>query len=316
MKYAFKGTLTALTAAAMVGVGDASATLLVSESFNYDLSLTTLNGTAATGTGLSGNWTQKHNGAGESNVVAGLVFGSLVTSGNAYQLLGDRLTGGNDRYNVANVAISAPTSASTIWHTHLIQLQVRDEELSSNSTTPNSRWQARVSVHSGQHDRTNAPAQFGFSSTRDGSTSQGTVQLAGSTNGGAALNFNQTYLVVAKLTGLHDDGVGVEKTATMWVLSLSDFNAVVADNYSETSLDDNNVYKLSRSVTNDTEVALVGQLNLHTVDWTERNFFPIYDEIRYGTTAEFVMPIPEPASLALLGLGGLMMLGGRKRSAR
>jgi len=36
------------------------------------------------------------------------------------------------------------------------------------------------------------------------------------------------------------------------------------------------------------------------------------DEIRIGTTLADVIPVPEPASVALLGLGGLMLLRRRR----
>ncbi len=40
----------------------------------------------------------------------------------------------------------------------------------------------------------------------------------------------------------------------------------------------------------------------------------IFDEFRVGTTYASVTPIPEPGSLALLGLGGLLMLGRGRRA--
>jgi hypothetical protein len=53
-----------------------------------------------------------------------------------------------------------------------------------------------------------------------------------------------------------------------------------------------------------------------TVSMTQRNSGDpgdqVYDEIRFGATYEDVTPIPEPASLALIGLGGLVMLARRR----
>jgi len=138
--------------------------------------------------------------------------------------------------------------------------------------------------------------------------------MAGGTDGGASLNFGETYMVVGKLTGMHDDGTSVTKTADMWVLSLTDFNAVVAANFTEAALNANNVFQITRSVTNDTEISLSGHLNVHTLDWSQRNFNPIYDEIRFGTTMESVMPIPEPGTLVLVGIAlGSLLLFRRRR---
>ena len=310
MRRAIGGSIVAVGVLAL-GPAVSSGALLVYEPFDYDTELTHLDGVEATGQGLSGNWSQRHTGEGESNIVPGLSFGPLVTSGNAFQM-SDRLPpASGDRYNVASATIGATTTESTIWHSHLVQFEVHDEEAENNSENPNSRWQSRVSVHDGQHSRTDAPAQFGFSATRDGSTSEGRIQMAGTTDGGEALDFGVPYLVVAKLTGLHDDGEDVTKTADMWVLSLDDYLEVVAAGFDETALDDNNQFTISRSVTNDDEIGLMGELNIHTIDWTEQNFFPIYDEIRFATTLQSAI-IPEPASLALLGAGGLLLLRRRR----
>ncbi|MEX0652603.1 MAG: PEP-CTERM sorting domain-containing protein [Phycisphaeraceae bacterium] len=302
----------AVATALVAGSTSAQAELLVYEGFDYDTALTELDGEATNATGLSGNWSQRHTGAGESDIVAGLSLGSLVTSGNAF-MLADRISTSGDRYNVADATISASTNENTIWHSHLVQLEVRDESAEFNSSNPNFRWQSRVSVHEGTHSRTDAPTEFGFSATKDGSSSEGRIQMGGgNTDGGAALNFYETYLVVAKLTGLHDASVGATKTADMWVLSASDFSALEAANFTEAALDSNSQYKLSRSVTNDEEIALTGQLNIHTLDWTEQNFTPIFDEVRFGTSLTSVTPIPEPASLALMGVGGALMLMRRR----
>jgi hypothetical protein len=56
----------------------------------------------------------------------------------------------------------------------------------------------------------------------------------------------------------------------------------------------------------------VDQANFDTITF-ERGDGVLMDEVRFGASADEVLGIPEPASLALLGLGGLAML--RRRSA-
>ncbi|MCC5843274.1 MAG: immunoglobulin domain-containing protein [Verrucomicrobia bacterium] len=287
-------------------------TLLIYEGFDYDISLTHLHGRAPTGEGLSGTWSQRHTGAGESHVVDGLTFGPLVVSGNAFQLLGDRLTSGLDRYNVVSIPVEAATTAATLWTSHLVEYRVRDEAHVNNSANPDSRWQDRVALFPGQLARSTAP-DVGFSGTRDQSTSQGRVALAGgSTDGGAGLAFGETHMIIGNVTGMHQSG-SVTKTVTMWVLNLTDFEAFVAAGRTEAALEANHRYKITRSVTNETELTLAGQhLNLHTLDWTERNFFPVYDEIRWGADLQAVTPVAgiPPPPLTPPELSGLLMLGG------
>ncbi|MCC5846518.1 MAG: immunoglobulin domain-containing protein [Verrucomicrobia bacterium] len=266
--------------------------LLIYEGFDYDISLTNLDGQPPTGEGLAETWSQRHIGPGESNVVAGLEFGPLVVSGNAFQLLGDRLTSGSDRFNVVSIPVEATTNANTLWSSHLVEFRVRDENQGRNSTNPDARWQDRVGFFPDQMSRTDTP-RIGFSATGDGSTSEGRVALAGgNTDGGSALVFGEPHMIIGKVTGMHDNGTGVTKTATMWVLNLADFEAFVAEGRTESALATHHRYQLTRTVTNDTELSLSGQhLNLHTLDWNTRNFFPVYDEVRWGVDLQSVTPV-------------------------
>ncbi|MCC5843272.1 MAG: S8 family serine peptidase [Verrucomicrobia bacterium] len=287
--------------------------LLIYEGFDYDTALTHLHGQAPTGEGLGGTWSQRHTGAGESHVVDGLTFGPLVVSGNAFQLLGDRLTSSLDRYNVVSIPVTASSTADTLWTSHLVEFRVRDEELTNNSANPDSRWQDRVALFPGQMGRSDIP-DIGFSGTRDQSTSQGRVGLAGgNTDGGAGLAFGETHIIIGKITGMHQSG-SVTKAATLWVLNLADFEAFVAAGRTEADLEEHHRFTLTRTVTNETELTLGGHLNLHTLDWNVRNFFPVYDEIRWGADLQAVTPVagsPLPPLIPPQLSGLLMMENGR-----
>ena len=63
-----------------------------------------------------------------------------------------------------------------------------------------------------------------------------------------------------------------------------------------------------------TQTASVDQTLFDTITFTDKAASPRdeVDEIRFGTTSADVLPVPEPGSLALLGLGGLL-IGARRR---
>jgi hypothetical protein len=297
--FAFNGVGPGIESDAATLTVMASDGLLVYEGFDYSGSHH-LDDVPATGEGLSGNWTQLRTAVGESAIVDGLEFGPLVVSGNAFQLLGDRLTGSNARFNVASVEISATTSSDTVWNSHLVEFRVRDESLDQNSEKPDSRWQDRIAIHPSQLDRSTNP-NIGFSASKDGSTTEGRVSLlGGNSDGTGSIPFYETHLVIGKVTGMHQSG-NTTKTATMWVLNLSDFENFVTAGRTEAALEANHRYKISRSVTDETELLFSGRLNVHTLDWSRRNFFPVYDEIRFGTDLHSVTPVtgiepPPPAA--------------------
>jgi hypothetical protein len=285
-------TLGSLESAAATLIVTPPPPLLIYEGFAYDQTLNDLHDVEASGLGLEGVWSQKRRGPNQSRMVEGLSFGSLKVTGNAYQFVGDNVYGSSDRFNVLSTPIAATTNATTVWSSHLVNLQVWDETQGApNSAAPDVNWQDRMAVHNGVLGRTTAPL-IGFSATRAGSLAQGRIALAGSEReGGEAVPYSETLLLIGKVTGLNTPGDAVTKRATLWVLNQEDFEAFVAAGRTEASLETHRRYTLSHEVTNNDLLSFGTHLNLHTIDWNYKVFAPIYDEIRWGLDLSSVTPV-------------------------
>ena len=113
---------------------------------------------------------------------------------------------------------------------------------------------------------------------------------------------DEAYLIVLKY-----ESSNANRTVTVWLnpvisggsvtSSMASWTGVSAMTSGSTTIDGIDIY--AKTTTTDT-----AQLNVAS-----------FDEFRIGTDLASVVPIPEPASLALLGLGSLLMLGRGRREA-
>jgi MYXO-CTERM domain-containing protein len=122
----------------------------------------------------------------------------------------------------------------------------------------------------------------------------GSSQVVGGANLTVATDGSETNLLVGKVE--FDAGGGGEDIYTLYQYQL-------------------NAGSIAGGTLNEITSILVdvNQSTLDTLSLT-RQVNTAYDEIRIGTTLNDVIPVPEPGSLALLGLGGLLML--RRSSAQ
>ncbi|MFA7343351.1 MAG: family 16 glycosylhydrolase [Terrimicrobiaceae bacterium] len=189
----------------------ARATLIVDEGFNYGPSGGNIGGVAATGSGLSGNWTGTAGKATYSPV--GLSFGDLKVGGGSLNL---SVASSGDPWGtqVASVTHSAAISADgTLWGSYLVT--------TSGAywwhPNPNNYTAASVTAVSGATQFVSAPRKY-FSA-------QGNITLSGGAapvSAGAALTDLQTNLVIFKIDNVGAAG-GTTQTATQWILTADQF---------------------------------------------------------------------------------------------
>ena len=284
---------------ASLGVSGASAALLIEESFAYTVggSLTSQNG----GTGFSDAWSTGSGTAG--SVVNGLSFSGLQTSGGAA-----RVSGVGTTTTFLNRTISASFSGDTIWGSYLFSAI---DQPQINTGAGGSTWDIRFRNQGSEGTSEYRVMPFLGSTT--------TRNMPGVGYGSSAFAFpasvpdiynGSSFLFLSRITGL---GTASE-TLNLWILDEAGLAAARSLGLTDAALAANLVangfisltYNNTMSITSGDVLQLANYANTGTRSY-------IVDELRYGTTALDVLPVPEPGSVLLIGLAGIAFATWRNR---
>lgn len=281
-----KCLLAALTAIALV-TGSSNAAPIIYEPF--DDTNATLQGNTV-GTGLTGTWTS----TGAFAVIGtSLSYGGQPTSGGSVQYVTPDTNSGN-----INAVASTLTGGATPGSLENAGLLAHGAELwfsVMNRAVNTSDDRAAFALATGTlTSNTNFGAAdygIGFAISNTGSLTA-RVSTAGTThvNGTGVGRFTlpETTLIVGRITwgadALTDDTVQLYLPDTN--LNLGTVQSTAAAIIDQSAFDVVTIFSRRQAGTN------MG-----------------YDEIRFGATVGDVLPVPEPGSLALTGLGGLCGLG-------
>ena len=279
-----------LASLALIAVGltaaPASGALIAEESFDYPANGLADNGSAADA-GWAGGWTTGSDG---SVVSPGFTYtdsnsDSLIVAGNKANLAGD--SSSNALAFRKLTSAQSPTTSEPIWISTIMQRNSSDDNrraflLSFSQDTGQPEFNIGQNTEGGS--KSDPQPWFANITNRTGGSDSGT---ASGTN-----TLDKTFLVARLSTNGTDETLDVfvnpDLSATPTTADISVTGDVAAFNTVRLFAGDN----LSGAAPADAD----------------------FDEIRIGTTFGDVTPIPEPASLALVGLGSLVMLGRRRRA--
>jgi hypothetical protein len=291
--------------ALLAGTTSSQAVLLVHEGFNYGLADgTTFNGVATTATGYSGNYTVATGAAGGAGVYSstGLTFSSnfFATANGAANLTTPAQPSPTGTSAILGGTLSiGGAQTGNIYSSYLVNYGTKEPVFSGAAA------QLRISdlQTSGSNNRFLTFADNGAN------LNNGVSFSGASTNGSQALVDGTTYLMVAKYTNVGT--IGATGTATLWLFDSASYDLWFTGGASEAALD---TFALGGPLVS----AGVTTTAIHTFTNGDFTQFTIsgtngsaaqsifYDELRYGTTLEDVVMVPEPSTYALM-LGGLLL---------
>ena len=293
----------------------ASATLLVSESFNYAVSDgSTMGGVATNATGLGGNYTLttgtlSGTSASATYLSSGLTFGANYTasaSTGAVRFSTTSASDGNGGSAILAAVLTASTTG-TLWSSYLVTFSSRINNPSASATS-------RLS------DSATAGTAAYFVAAADSNTVQDrpavTYETGTQANSSFTTSLNTTYIIISKY-----DNVGTALgtgTANLWLFNLAGYNNWVAGGSVEANLG-------SFASGSATDTASTGTFNFNNTRFIQFSMFAgsnailgtytaTYDELRYATTLGEVLTVPEPgaAGLLVLGAGGFALFRRRR----
>jgi len=292
---------------AVLGVlpaANASADILISESFSGSYAEGSLNGQAASGTGLSGNWAAfitgtTGNAHGASYTSSGLSFGTFATSGGAMTLTLDATQAGSGAATNFIIVGADTNTFGTVTGTLYSSFIYQTAGYIAASHTINQRI---GSTSSGNF----AAGRFSLNSDNSGTNTLAGTNYSGSsgtTVGGSTPVDATTYITIGRFTNV---GVAGGGTANMVTLDIDQYNDWIADGGTEallfartqgTTVQDARV-NISHSNSNTANFIggnsafLQASTNLGTASGT---FSTTFDEFKYATTFnEVVQAAPAP----------------------
>jgi len=284
---------TAAAILALTANGSASAAAVAYEGFAYDAGAL---GSASGGSGFSSNWSSN----GTTNVVASdLTYGSLTTTGGSIGNLG----GGQNRFG-ASRSIS------------LGGLLADDAEL----------WFSVMMGYDAGGNRTNSTLMIALGDeAMSGGNFDYNYNTAGATGLGVALvNPGRIQAVQVRDTtfgssgfagNVYGTGGGTLAVPSSDGVNNVDYRLVVGRITWGDGADTIDLFlpgtDLVLGAVHSTLTVDVDQSGFDFVTF-KRGDKVVMDELRFGATSADVLPVPEPGSLALLGLGGLLIARRRR----
>jgi hypothetical protein len=305
----------------------ASAATLAYDGFSYTGTFTDSSGAggSSVANATSTGWNTGSNWAGSSSWLfgrddnsriarvqstAGLTFGSnfaTTTAGGAkIDFNGATSSGG---YVVLQRQLGITTPGSTFYFGYLWQSDTRNLMGTAHSADGTYNYDNFNNQFRPNNAKTFVVALNGTDDTNfdagNNVSNSANAALAGS--GSVALALDTTYFTLSRVT---NNGAANTQIDT-WTLSLADFNTVAGDqNITEAELDANNQWMRTN-----TEVAGETFGGSEYFQYaSHRGGVAEIDEIRYATSFNDFVAIPEPSSAMLIGLGltGLLLLRRRK----
>ncbi len=281
------------------------------EGFDYQVgqSLVGLNGGTwdTTRAWATGGWSNGSINA--ANIVAGLTLSDYPVLGNAVELVNNNNDGGN--YNAFIAGRQLPSTLSVPSGSDLF-VSFLFQQRQSGSFANESHLSIADAPFSGGQKLQSRPVTL-FGDNAPDNAAVGADNGTGSASGNL-VQANTTYLVISKFTNLNGPTFS-SNTGTMWMLRASDWDAIKLGPINESVLDVNSLLKVTHQPNNTFVVNLGADdyMRLWTVSAFGINNRVAFDEIKMGSALDQVItPIPEPATLGLLTLGGLLLMPRRR----
>jgi len=288
------------------------ASLVIYDGFNYGASDTAASGLSGGGdTGLSGTWVNQVAGGTAGYKSAGLSFSNLAVTGGAFDLAADAST-------VATISRQHSAGfTGDLWGSYLFKPVSQASVFSAgglmNVTTANATDSSQLFMASGSE----------YAMSYKGAVRAYNRQLGTAASGSTAIPLNETDIVLFHVSNLGPSPLGAI-AITEWILTAAQFDYFKANTLDEASLNAAtvaasgvNTIRGKSSVSSSTN-----NVTFKAGEYLSVEYFGLHfqlDEVRISnaTTAATglaeVTPIPEPASLGLLALGGTLMISGGRR---
>ncbi|WAC21502.1 PEP-CTERM sorting domain-containing protein [Luteolibacter sp. SL250] len=261
-----------------------------------------LNGQAAStqSIGLNGSWDGSSYGNRHQLTASGLTFSGLATSGGA-------LTTGND-VRLSGIAMNhaGVAAGDTLYSSYLVSFSSATNSGSGLLTRINgtSATQASGYFNSFADSRSSNYAAVSYDSTL--------FNAANHTAESTAIPAGQTFIVISSFTNVGNAAGG---TGSLYVLSQAQFlnlRTIGLSNLASLTVGQGATEAwATASATSAFNGSFDNADFLHILSLSSSGTI---DELRYGTTLEAVLPVPEASTLALSGLAFAGLAIRRKRS--